>query len=53
MENAKGNKRIKVVVESSKSKPGLESFLVGIRVLDRYCFLGDPFEVYKNCGCVG
>ena len=32
--NWKGNKIIKVVVETSKSKPNSDYFLVGIRVFD-------------------
>jgi hypothetical protein len=43
--NAKGNKRSKVVVESSKSKPSYDYFSVGVRVLDKCCYLGDPIEV--------
>jgi hypothetical protein len=48
VENTKGNKRSKVVVESIKSKPSSESYLEGVRVLDLCCYLGDLFEVPKK-----
>jgi hypothetical protein len=38
-------REVKVVVEPSKSKSCSEYLLVGIGVLARGCFLGDPFEV--------
>lgn len=43
--NTKGNERNKVIVESSKSKLSADYFLVRVRGLDQWSYLGDLLEV--------
>lgn len=43
--NTKGNERNKVILESSKSKLSADYFLVRVRGLDQWSYLGDLLEV--------